>query len=142
MVDHRDLWGTDDLVKLFKCTQWAAFVVAAGLAVSATAAISDYSGIYSGGFKNSKGKVESTCTLSMTKGGRGAGGFQHATRGDVEDLIAPASTVARSDGTFSGATVGGGTIKGTFTVSKKSGKLAGTAKGDKKYTFTLTRIYK
>lgn len=112
------------------------------MALPVCAKISACSGVYRGNLlKASNGKFDSIIVMATTTGGR-ATGASYSKKNEAYDVINPNATVVRSDNTASGKTLSGATFKGKFTVSSKSGKFVGTANGDTKYKFTLTRIYK
>lgn len=118
------------VVKIKNCIKIAGLLLATA-AVSASAAISDYSGVFQktiSGYKMSTG---------FTKGGRiTGGGFSSVEDADV---INPAVSYVRADGTFSGKTLGGNSISGKVVPSGTSYVCKVRVLGT---TATMPRTYK
>lgn len=135
-------WVTQAHGMKIKTVLTCAGVVLAAVILPASAAISDYSGIFKGRLKRvSTGVLDSTVVPAVSKGGRIAGAAYDTIR-DIDDAIDPTKSVVRSDATMSGATLSGGTFKGKIKLTSTSCSMTGTAAGDQNYTFTFTRIYK
>ncbi|GEM_PF-5253577 len=117
-------------MKIQKTIQIAGLLLAAA-AVSASAKISDYSGVFQGtlvGYQVSAG---------VSKGGRLTGGGFYST--SDADVINPGVSYVRADGTFTGRTLGGTSLSGRISPKGTSYVCKLKALGT---TATLKRTYK
>lgn len=96
----------------------------------AHAAIADYSGVYQATVSSYK------ISAGVTKGGRIAGGGFINT--EDADVINPVYSYVRSDGTFTGRTLGGNSLSGKFTKTTTTVTCTLKALGK---TSTLKRTY-
>lgn len=100
------------------------------IAIPASAAIADYSGVFQATVSSYK------VSVGITKGGRlTGGGFYNVEDADV---VNPAYSYVRSDGTFTGKTLGGKGISGKVSKSGTAYVMSLKALGK---TSTLKRTY-